>query len=131
MSGAFITVEGGDGSGKTTHIAFLAEQLVGGGVEVVCTREPGGTELGAKLREILLAGDGAAVAVDAELLLFFADRAQHIAEVIRPALAGGKMGVIRPLHRRDLRLPRRRTRLAARPHRHAGNLDARRLCSRI
>ncbi len=90
MKGAFITVEGADGSGKTTHIDFIQRWLSGSGVEVVRTREPGGTTLGERLREILLENDGAPISDQAELLLFFAGRAQHLHEVIVPALKSGK-----------------------------------------
>ena len=90
MKGAFITVEGPDGSGKTTHIDFIAGWLSGHGVQAMRTREPGGTALGQLLRKILLENDGAPISERAELLLFFADRAQHIAEVISPTLASGR-----------------------------------------
>ncbi len=94
--GAFITVEGPDGSGKTTHIDFIQQWLGARGARVVRTREPGGTALGERLRELLLATDGAngansaPISDRAELLLFFAARAQHIDEVISPALASGE-----------------------------------------
>ena len=90
MKGAFITVEGADGSGKTTHLDFIQRWLTARGAAVVRTREPGGTALGELLREILLDKDGAPISGRAELLLFFADRAQHLDEVIEPALAAGK-----------------------------------------
>lgn len=83
----FVTFEGADGSGKTTQAGLLAERLEADGAEVVSTREPGGTELGESIRELLLhAGD---VSPWAEATLFAASRAQHVAEVIRPALARG------------------------------------------
>jgi dTMP kinase len=83
----FVTFEGGDGSGKTTQARLLAERLARAGGEVVVTREPGGTELGERVRELVLhAGH---VAPWAEAALFAAARAQHVAEVIRPALARG------------------------------------------
>lgn len=87
MTGIFITLEGGDGAGKTTQAELLGSWLAERGVEVVRTREPGGTELGVKLRELLLHGDH--VSDRAEALLYAADRAQHIAEVVRPALERG------------------------------------------
>lgn len=90
MKGAFITVEGADGSGKTTHIDFIERWLQDCGIQVVHTREPGGTALGEVLREILLKSDGTPISERAELMLFFAARAQHLAEVISPALASGK-----------------------------------------
>lgn len=92
MTGLFITFEGGDGGGKSTQAELLAGWLAERGLEVVRTREPGGTALGARLRELLLHGDErgvAEIAPRAEALLYAADRAQHIAEVVRPALARG------------------------------------------
>jgi dTMP kinase len=84
----FVTFEGGDGSGKTTQAALLAERLRADGVDVLLTREPGGTALGERVRDLLLhAGD---VAPWAEAALFAASRAQHVAEVIRPALERGR-----------------------------------------
>ncbi len=90
-SGRLITFEGPEGSGKTTHIARLAEYLAGCGVAVTLTREPGGTALGEAIRG-LLQHDGAGEApVDrAEVLLFLASRAQHVERLIRPALAAGR-----------------------------------------
>jgi dTMP kinase len=83
----FVTFEGGDGSGKTTQVRLLAERLAREGRDVVVTREPGGTELGERVRELVLhAGH---VAPWAEAALFAAARAQHVAEVIRPALERG------------------------------------------
>lgn len=87
MSGLFISMEGGDGSGKSTQSRALQEWLEGLGYEVVITREPGGTELGQHIRELLLHGDD--IAPRAEALLFAADRAHHVATKIRPALARG------------------------------------------
>ena len=88
MDAAFITFEGIDGSGKSTQLRMLASELRLRGREVVTTREPGGTPLGARLREALL---DAQEQVDplAELLLFAADRAQHVRALVRPALATG------------------------------------------
>lgn len=88
MSGLFISFEGGDGAGKTTQLRRLAEWVTQAtGREVVCTREPGGTELGRTLRQVLLHGSD----IDArtEALLFAADRAHHVASLVRPALARG------------------------------------------
>ena len=88
--GWFIAVEGGDGAGKSTQIAALADWLRQRGFEVVATREPGGTELGRQLRDILLhRGDLGGIAARTEALLFAADRADHIEKVVRPALARG------------------------------------------
>ncbi|CAM3432494.1 MULTISPECIES: dTMP kinase [Halomonas] len=88
--GRFITLEGGEGVGKSTNVGFVAECLETQGLEVVRTREPGGTERGEAMRALLL--DPAPLEplhVDAELLLMFAARAQHLAEKILPALARG------------------------------------------
>ncbi len=87
MSGLFITFEGGDGAGKTTQSRLLAAWLEGRGYEVVHTREPGGSGLGDSVRNVLL--HGGHVHERAEALLYAADRAQNIAEVVRPALARG------------------------------------------
>lgn len=84
MSGLFITLEGGDGAGKTTQSELLAGWLEERGREVVRTREPGGTTLGVELRRLLLHGES--VNPRAEALLYAADRAQHIATIVRPAL---------------------------------------------
>lgn len=95
MPGLFITLEGGDGVGKSTQAALLAEWLERDGHEVVRTREPGGTALGAEIRRLLLHGGDAIGEVDprAEALLYAADRAQHIATVVRPALEHGAVVV--------------------------------------
>jgi dTMP kinase len=84
--GRFITFEGIDGAGKSTHIESVAERLRAGGAEVVCTREPGGTELAERLRELLLHSPMDALT---EALIVFAGRRDHIATVIVPALARG------------------------------------------
>jgi dTMP kinase len=86
--GLFITLEGGDGSGKTTQMRLLAEWLTGAGRTVVESREPGGTELGLELREIILHRRGY-IAPRAEALLYAADRAHNIATKVRPALERG------------------------------------------
>lgn len=91
MSGLFITLEGPEGAGKTTNREFLAERLRTAGHEVLLTREPGGTPLAERIRELLLAPSNEAMAPDTELLLMFAARAQHLAQVIRPALTAGKV----------------------------------------
>lgn len=92
MTGAFITFEGGDGVGKTTQASLLEAWLTGRGHTVVRTREPGGTDLGVKIRNILLHGD-ATVFDKAEALLYAADRAQHVSALVRPALTAGKIVV--------------------------------------
>ncbi|HEV8502314.1 MAG TPA: dTMP kinase [Casimicrobiaceae bacterium] len=84
--GRFITLEGIDGAGKSTHVAFIAEAIRARGATVVATREPGGTPLAEKLRELVLATP---MLHDSEVLLMFAARAEHVAQVIRPALGRG------------------------------------------
>lgn len=88
--GYFITLEGPDGSGKSTQLALLAEYLRQKGHEVVCTREPGGSEAAEQLRQLVL---DPRLAIDArtETLLYLAARADHLAKVVRPALAAGKI----------------------------------------
>ncbi len=86
--GVFITLEGGDGSGKTTQAERLHEWLAGEGRTIVRTREPGGTDVGIEVREIVLHHRGD-IAPRAEALLYAADRAHHIATVVRPALERG------------------------------------------
>ena len=85
----FITFEGIEGSGKSTQAARLADALKRAGHEVVTTREPGGTELGRKLRAILLEADAVAPTAETELFLYLADRAEHVSRLIRPALDRG------------------------------------------
>lgn len=87
--GLFITLEGIDGTGKSTQFRLLAKYLRSRGLKVVATREPGGTRLGERIRQILLASDTVALAPLAELSLMYAARAQHVEEVVRPALARG------------------------------------------
>ncbi|TDJ73351.1 dTMP kinase [Pseudomonas putida] len=89
MSGLFITLEGPEGAGKSTNRDYLAARLREHGLDLVLTREPGGTPLAEQVRELLLAPRDEPMAADTELLLVFASRAQHLAEVIRPALARG------------------------------------------
>jgi len=86
MTGKFITLEGMDGAGKSTHIANIISALEARGHEVVSTREPGGTVLGERLRELLLHEP---MHAETETLLMFAARREHIAQVIQPALASG------------------------------------------
>ncbi|HYD33585.1 MAG TPA: dTMP kinase [Methylophilaceae bacterium] len=86
MRGKFITLEGVDGAGKSTHIPYILSLLQARGVEVVPTREPGGTPLGERLREILLQEP---MHPETETLLMFAARHEHIVQVIEPALARG------------------------------------------
>lgn len=92
MTGLFITFEGGDGSGKTTQINLLASWLESEGHTVVITREPGGTDLGSELRNIILHREGF-IAPRAEALLYAADRSHHIHTLVRPALKRGEIVV--------------------------------------
>ncbi|MEK9807126.1 MAG: dTMP kinase [Halieaceae bacterium] len=88
--GKFITIEGGEGVGKSTNADLIQSVLESRGCEVVVTREPGGTALGEALRSILLSADIESPVAMAELLIIFAARAQHLTTVIEPALAAGK-----------------------------------------
>jgi dTMP kinase len=87
--GRFVTVEGGEGAGKSTCLEFIRGRLEAGGRRVVVTREPGGTELAEEVRALLLGHRDDGMTADAELLLVFAARADHVARVIRPALERG------------------------------------------
>ena len=87
MKGKFLTIEGIEGVGKSTNIAFVQTWLKEQGIECILTREPGGTDLGEKLRNLLLHGGD--VADKAELLMMFASRAQHLEEKIKPSLDKG------------------------------------------
>ena len=87
--GKFITLEGGEGVGKTTNLHFIKDYLQQQNISVTVTREPGGTALAEKIRQLLLDADSEKVAETSELLLMFAARAQHIQHVIAPALAQG------------------------------------------
>ena len=88
--GQFITVEGTEGVGKSTSMAFIEQWIKSSGKELIVTREPGGTVLGEKLRNVLLDAKEQSMSDDTELLLMFAARAQHLHEVILPALDTGK-----------------------------------------
>ena len=88
--GLFITIEGGEGVGKSTNIDFIAQRLKQQGTPFILTREPGGTPLAEDIRQLLLTPRDESVAENTELLLMFAARAQHIATVIEPALARGE-----------------------------------------
>ncbi|MEL0314404.1 MAG: dTMP kinase [Halieaceae bacterium] len=90
LLGKFITIEGGEGVGKSTNADLIQSVLESRGCEVVVTREPGGTALGEALRSILLSADIESPVAMAELLIIFAARAQHLTTVIEPALAAGK-----------------------------------------
>ena len=89
----FITLEGPDGSGKTTQAHLLVEWLRDQGHDVLLTREPGGTEIGNQIRDILHDSDNAAMDPRTEFLLYSASRAQHVSELILPSLAAGKLVV--------------------------------------
>lgn len=87
----FITFEGGDGTGKTTQIRALGEYLTAKGRPCLLTREPGGTALGGLIRKVLLETGDHQIAPPAELFLYLADRAQHVREIVLPAVQGGKI----------------------------------------
>jgi len=87
----FITLEGPEGSGKTSQIPALSAFICARGYDVVVTREPGGTDVGDQIREVLMNLKNVSIVPRTEILLFQAARAQHVEEVIRPALAAGKV----------------------------------------
>lgn len=89
--GLFLTLEGVDGCGKSTQLAFLTEYLKQKGLDVLLTREPGGCAISEQVREILLSPENKAMSAETEMLLYAAARAQHIAEKILPALEAGKV----------------------------------------
>ncbi|GFO71305.1 dTMP kinase [Bathymodiolus japonicus methanotrophic gill symbiont] len=89
MSGRFITLEGGEGVGKTTNIAYIQALLAEHNISVLLTREPGGTALAESIRQLLLDNEQEAIAEQTELLMMFAARAQHIKHVIQPVLDKG------------------------------------------
>lgn len=91
MKGYFITFEGTDGAGKSTQIRFLSERLQNAGYEVLITREPGGCEIAEKLRNIVLDAENEKLCALGELLIYEAARAQHVHEIIAPALETGKI----------------------------------------
>lgn len=88
--GYFVTLEGGEGSGKSTQLKLLEDYLDKGGYDVIYTREPGGTPISEEIRKILLGGKNVEMSDETEALLFAAARAQHIKEKILPAIAEGK-----------------------------------------
>ena len=91
MEGCLITFEGGEGSGKSTQLGHIADYLLKKGYPVIQTAEPGGTEVGKAIRALLLNGKHDPISSKAELLLYLADRAQHIEQVVRPALKDRKV----------------------------------------
>ncbi len=90
MTGKFISIEGGEGAGKSTQIAFLAERLRARNIDIDITREPGGTEGAEAIRQLLLNGSNDRWAARSEAMLFAAARSDHVEKRIRPALASGK-----------------------------------------
>lgn len=86
MTGKFISIEGIEGAGKSTQLAFIQRYLTEQGKQLVVTREPGGTELGEQIRTLLLTPTTTGMASDTELMLMFAARAEHVEQVIKPAL---------------------------------------------
>ncbi len=90
MNGKFISLEGIEGAGKSTQMAFIADYLQSKNIDVVLTREPGGTELGEQVRDLLLTPRDERMVDDAELLLMFAARVQHLQQKILPALSNGQ-----------------------------------------
>ena len=93
MTGLFVVFEGGDSVGKSTQVRLLTRHLAERGVEHLVTRQPGGTPLGAELRHLILDPDTGDVDHRAEALMYAADKAQHVHELIRPALAAGRVVV--------------------------------------
>lgn len=90
MNGKFISIEGIEGAGKSTQLTFIANYLVDKGIDVLVTREPGGTQLGEQIRDLLLTPRDEKMVDDAELLLMFAARVQHIQQKVLPALTKGQ-----------------------------------------
>ncbi|RLW66389.1 MAG: dTMP kinase, partial [gamma proteobacterium symbiont of Stewartia floridana] len=90
LKGRFITVEGGEGAGKSSNLDFIRNLLNSAGKQVVFTREPGGTPLGEAIRDLLLGHQHTGMADDTELLLMFAARAEHLQQKIIPALQQGQ-----------------------------------------
>lgn len=93
MSGFFLVFEGGDGVGKTTQVALLVDWLAAEGVDFIVTRQPGGTTVGNELRRLVLDPGTGDVSPQAEALMYAADKAQHVHEVVRPALERGQVVV--------------------------------------
>src|SRR5690554_2736996 len=89
--GKFITVEGTDGSGKTTQYSLIRQYLVGRGLDVVAVRDPGGTEIGEQIRNIILDSSNREMGQVTELMLYAASRAQLVAQMIKPALEEGRI----------------------------------------
>jgi dTMP kinase len=100
--GKFISVEGGEGVGKSTQVALLAGSLADEGYEVLCVRDPGGTGIGEKIRAILLDKDNDELNARVELLLYLASRAQLVSQLIEPALTAGKVVITDRFHHSTL-----------------------------
>lgn len=98
MSGKFFVFEGVEGCGKTSQIQRIQEWLQSLNISPIVTREPGGTELGLHLRQLLLEAGFTSITDRTELLLYAADRSQHIDQIIKPALAEGKVVLSESLH---------------------------------
>jgi len=90
MNSKFLSIEGIEGAGKSTQLAFIQRYLTENGKQLTVTREPGGTELGEQIRSLLLTPTKTGMAVDTELLLMFSARAEHVAQIIKPALNRGE-----------------------------------------
>jgi len=90
MRGKFITIEGSEGSGKSTNIRYIQAYLKANNIDFIATREPGGTPISEKIRDLLLDKNNSLLCEDSELLLMFAARAQHLNELIIPALESGQ-----------------------------------------
>ncbi|MFV1992556.1 MAG: dTMP kinase [Acidiferrobacterales bacterium] len=90
-TGFFITLEGGEGAGKSTNLEYIQNKFIDAGFQVLITREPGGTKVGENIRELLLHARGQSISGDTELILMFAARMQHLHEIIEPALLQGKI----------------------------------------
>ena len=98
MSGLFIAFEGADGCGKSTQIRFLAEYLEDLGISVVRTREPGGCAIAEKIRDIVLDKENTQMTAVTEAMLYAAARAEHVRQIIKPALGSGKIVQIGRAH---------------------------------
>jgi len=90
LAGRFIVIDGPDGAGKSTQVRMLADSLGRQGLQPICVRDPGGTRIGEKIRQILLDAENGEMGVPCELMLYMASRAQLVSEVIAPALRGGR-----------------------------------------
>lgn len=103
--GVFISIEGPDGSGKSTQIKNIRQFFKDKGIDIIFTREPGGTPIGERIRSIILDRDCAEMDDMTEAMLYAAARAQHVAQVIRPALSAGKIVIWRQICRFQHSIP--------------------------